>query len=147
VDPRSRAQAARIRPLITFDTSAILAFLDQDEPHHGIVRDVLEEDRGPYVVPAMILAEAAYMAASLRHGGHFDVFLEDLAEGALTFDCTVGDLPRIRALVVRYADLPLGFADAAVAACAERNGRRVLTLDRRDFDVLGRELGLQVLPE
>ena len=49
------------------------------------------------------------------------------------------DFPRIKELVVRYADLPLGFADAAVIACAERTRAEVLTFDRRDFEVVGRE--------
>jgi predicted nucleic acid-binding protein len=41
--------------------------------------------------------------------------------------------------VIRYADLPLGFADAAVIACAERAKAEVLTFDRRDFEVVRRE--------
>ena len=53
---------------------------------------------------------------------------------------------RIRLLVRRYADLPLGFVDAAVIACAERRGGRVLTLDRRHFGVVGREGTLTLLP-
>jgi predicted nucleic acid-binding protein len=40
-------------------------------------------------------------------------------------------------LLGRYADLRLGFADAAVVACAERNGGTVLTFDLRDFSVIG----------
>jgi uncharacterized protein len=42
-------------------------------------------------------------------------------------------------LVARYEDLRLGFADASVIACAERSGRRVLTLDLRDFGPVARE--------
>jgi predicted nucleic acid-binding protein len=38
--------------------------------------------------------------------------------------------------VGHHVDLPLGFADAAVIACAESKGGRVLTLDRRHFDVV-----------
>jgi len=45
-----------------------------------------------------------------------------------------------------YADLPLGFADATVIACAERSGRKVLTLDRRHFGVVAREDTIEVLP-
>ncbi len=56
-------------------------------------------------------------------------------------------MPRIRALARRYADLPLGFADAAMIACAKRHGGRVLTLDLRHFGVVAREGGLIVLPE
>ncbi len=45
---------------------------------------------------------------------------------------------RVRELVRRYADLPLGFADAAVTACAERHRGRVLTTDYRHFPVVAR---------
>jgi uncharacterized protein len=47
---------------------------------------------------------------------------------------------------VRYPDLELGFTDAAVIACAERNGGKVLTFDRRDFDVVAREGRITILP-
>jgi predicted nucleic acid-binding protein len=55
-------------------------------------------------------------------------------------------LARARSLARKYADLPLGFTDGAVAACAEANGKRVLTLDTRDFSAIGKEIGLTVLP-
>lgn len=61
-------------------------------------------------------------------------------------DLAARDFPRIRKLVERYADLPLGYADAAVVACAERSGRRVLTLDRRDFGVVSGEGSITILP-
>ena len=44
----------------------------------------------------------------------------------------------MRQLVSRYADLPLGYADAAMIACAERRGRRVLTLGAH-LDVVAKE--------
>ena len=56
------------------------------------------------------------------------------------------DIPRVRALVQRYADMPLGYADAAVIACAERNSGRVLTLDLRHFGVVAREGTITILP-
>ena len=66
-------------------------------------------------------------------------FLENLDNGALLLDCGNSDFSRIRELVERYRNLPLGFADAAVIACAERRGKRVLTYDQRDFSVVARE--------
>jgi predicted nucleic acid-binding protein len=66
-----------------------------------------------------------------------DVFLSNLADRALSIECREDDFPRMRELAARYRDLPLGAADASVIACAERNGGRVLTLDRRDFDIVG----------
>ena len=50
------------------------------------------------------------------------------------------------AVVQRYEDLPLGFADASVICCAERNGGRVLTLDLRHFGVVAAEGRISLLP-
>lgn len=75
-----------------------------------------------------------------------DAFLAAIVTGRFSLDCGEDDIPRVRELAARYADLPLGVADAAVAACAERYGGRVLTLDRRDFDVVAGEVRLEVLP-
>jgi predicted nucleic acid-binding protein len=73
-----------------------------------------------------------------------DRLLVDLESGAFGLDCGDRDLTRIRELVGRYADLPLGFADATVIACAERNGGLVLTFDMRDFGIVAREGRIQL---
>ena len=132
--------------MITLDTSGVLALLNRRDPDHHRARSALLEDPGPYVVPAGILAEVAYMIEQRLGLPVLDLFLADLESGAYTLECGEGDLPRIRGLVRRYADLPLGFADAAVVACAERRGGRVLTLDVRDFSVVSREGTISILP-
>jgi predicted nucleic acid-binding protein len=132
--------------VLTLDSSALFALLNRADPGHAAVRDVLAWDRGPHIVPAGILAETAYLVEP-RYGLRvMDSLLGDLEAGVFTLDCGERDIPRIRALADRYADLPLGFADAAVVACAERNGGAVLTLDRRDFGVVAREGTITVLP-
>jgi predicted nucleic acid-binding protein len=133
--------------VITLDTSGILSLLDAADPAHERCTAVLEEDRGPYVVPVALLGEACYMIARDLGTRPVLAFLADTDADLFSLDCGEGDLARICELVERYDDLELGFADAAVAACAERTSGRVLTLDRRDFDVVGRELGLDVLPQ
>jgi predicted nucleic acid-binding protein len=46
------------------------------------------------------------------------------------------DVPRMRALMHKYRDLPMDFADAALVRVAERERlRRVFTTDRQDFSV------------
>jgi predicted nucleic acid-binding protein len=133
-------------PLITLDTSALVALLDRRDPQHREVRSALEADAGPYLIPAWILAEIAYFADVRMSSSAAGALLEDIETGAYTVECGDGDVPRIRELVARYADLPLGMADAAVIACAERNGGRVLTLDLRDFGVVAKEGKITVLP-
>jgi uncharacterized protein len=133
--------------MITLDTSALLAILNRGDPHHARMTAVLRSDWGPYVIPVGILGELAYMIETRYGINILDSFLGDCLSGAYTLDCGEQDVPRIRTLVRRYADLPLGFADAAVIACAERYGGRVLTLDLRHFGVVAREGNLALLPE
>jgi len=85
------------------------------------------------------LTEISYFVE--RHQGQRQLakFVRDLLLGRFKIDTGIDDLPRILELVERYADLPLGFVDAAVIACAERNGGRVLTYDYRHFGVVAGE--------
>lgn len=59
------------------------------------------------------------------------------------------DIPRIRELMIKYADLPMDLADAALVRVAEREGiGRIFTLDRNDFAVyrLHGRAGLSIVP-
>ena len=97
-------------------------------------------------MPSGILAEIGYLIERRLGVPVLQAFLLDLEQRAFTLANSEDDLSRVRELVGRYADLPLGFADATVIACAERSGRQVLTLDRRHFGVVAREDTIVVLP-
>lgn len=125
--------------MLILNTSGILAALNEQDPHHAHAVAALRADGGPFIVPTGILAEVAYMIGGRLGADALDAFLADLHEGAFTMDCGEDDLPRIRALVTRYGDLPLGYADAAVITCAERTSARILTWDRRHFVPVARE--------
>jgi predicted nucleic acid-binding protein len=131
--------------VITLDSSAIIAIVDADDPDHEVISATLLADRGPWIVPAGILGEVGYMLASISPRA-LDGFLDDMQSGTYTLHCGEDDWERVRHIVKRYDNLPLGFADASVVACAERHAGRVLTLDRRDFDIVGREGRITVLP-
>jgi predicted nucleic acid-binding protein len=131
---------------LALDTSALVALANRRDPSHRRAVTALENDPGPFVVPAGILAEAGYMLEARLGLAGLDAFLIDVDEGRLLLDCGEEDVDRIRELVSRYADLPLGFADAAVAACAERREAKVFTLDRRDFDVVAGEGRFEIVP-
>jgi predicted nucleic acid-binding protein len=132
-------------PLITLDTSAIVCLLDRRERDHQRVRAAFVGDGGPHLVPALILAETCYVTGLRLGQKALRTFLEDLDDGRFAFECGDGDIGRIRQLIARYDDLPLSVADAAVVACAERNGGRVLSIDA-DFDVVAKEGKIVVLP-
>lgn len=131
--------------MITLDTSGVIALLNARDPDHEAARSALHQAGRPYLVPCGILSETAYLLET-RMPLALDAFLADLESGAFSQDCGDDSLPRVRELVARYADLPLGYSDASVIACAERNGRLVLTFDRRDFGMVAREGTIEIRP-
>ncbi len=131
--------------MITLDTSGVYALSDRSDVHHKRAAQVLESDHGPYLVSAATLGELGYLLET-RLG--FDAtigFLRDLASGDFSLDCGE-DFVRVQELITRYKDLPLGLTDAAVIACAERNGGAVLTTDARHFGIVAREGTIRLLP-
>ena len=125
--------------MITLDTSGIIALFNRQDSDHFRAVSAIRADPGPLVVPSGILGEVAYMLERWAQSRNLDDFLRSIEEEHFLLDCGEQDITRIRELTLRYADLRLGFADAAVIACAERHGGRVLTYDVRDFSVVARE--------
>ncbi len=120
--------------MITLDASGLFALLNRADP---------------YLASAGILAEIACLVERRLGADALEEFVADLEGGGSTFHCGEGDLPRIRELARRCDDMPLGFADAGVIACAERSGGRggmVLTLDLRHFGVVAHEGRITPLP-
>jgi uncharacterized protein len=133
--------------VITLDTSAIVALAGPRQPSHQRTVAALLAEPVPHLVPAEILAEIGHVLEARFDHALVTEFVIGLTHGDLVCDCnTEARLPRIAALLGRYDRLRLGLADAAVIACAEANGGRVLTLDRRDFDVVAGEGRLTILP-
>jgi uncharacterized protein len=131
--------------VITLDSSAIIAVTNVDDPDHKAIATALLTEEEPWFIPQGILAEVAFMLEKLS-ADVLDRFLQDVEDGPYTLADTRPDIPRIRALAHRYSNLPLGFSDASVIACAERNRGRVLTIDNRDFQIVARERTITLLP-
>jgi hypothetical protein len=116
----------------------LVAVLNADDKHHDACRSLLESEPGPLIVPAPILTEVCYLAASRLGPRAEAAFLESLASGELHLEATTtGDLARMAELVRTYADFPLGAADASVIAVAERlDVTQIATIDHRHFRVV-----------
>lgn len=130
----------------TLDTSGLLALFNQHDTNHLRSLAAVRQDAGPFVIPVGILSEIGYMLERQLGQRALQLFLADLLAGAFILDCGIEDISRVLQLASRYADLPLGIADAMVIACAERHGGRVLTFDRRHFGVVGREGTITIVP-
>lgn len=132
--------------MITLDTSAILAAVNRADEHHDLILEVRSAESRPWYVPATILAEIGFLMEHELGTHALTAFLRDIERGAFILACGEPDLSRICRLITRYRDLPLGYADAAVIACAERHGGRVLTTDWRHFSVVAGEGTISVIP-
>jgi predicted nucleic acid-binding protein len=115
------------------DTGPLFAAADVDDANHDAALAVLERTDLDLVIPSLVVAETACLLQS-RLGPRVEArFLRGLS----TLDVEAphpDDWIRIADLVERYADFPLGGADASVIALAERLGTElVITLDRRHF--------------
>jgi predicted nucleic acid-binding protein len=120
------------------DTGPLYAAMDRTDADHRACADLLAAAREPLVVPAPVVVELDWLAASRLGPDPFRAFLADVEDGAIRVaELLTAEYARIRELLVRYADLRLGFVDAAVIAVLERFGERKLaTLDHRHFSAV-----------
>jgi uncharacterized protein len=132
--------------VITLDTSAIVALLNRSDHHHADAARALADHGGPTIVPLGILAEVGHALRGTLGAQAPVAFLLGLEQGDSLLDCGDTDIPRIRELIARYPESPLGFADAAVVACAERNGGRILTFDPDAFEIVARDVPISLVP-
>jgi predicted nucleic acid-binding protein len=132
--------------LVTLDTSALYIALDRTSHRHAELLSFFAADRGPFIIPAGIMAEVTYLIETRLGSRTLELFLEDIDLGSYALDCGERDLPRVRELIRRHDDMPLGYADASVIACAERNGGCVATIDLRHFAAVVREGTIQIVP-
>lgn len=120
------------------DTGPLLAAADRNEVDHEACALLLSESVERLVVPAPVVVELDWLMTSRLEPVAFDAFLGSVeARSVFVEELTAPDYSRIRQLCRRYADLSLGFVDAAIVTIAERYGEtKLATLDRRHFGVV-----------
>lgn len=119
---------------ILVDAGPLVALLDRSDPHHEACKRAFASLRAPLVTVWPVVTEAVYLLDALAPQA---AILEMIAlDAPALVPLGKEDVPRIKELMAKYADLPMDLADAAIVRVAEREGiRRVLTIDRRDFSV------------
>lgn len=117
---------------VLLDTGPLVAVLDRDDPAHTSCREVLERLDSPLVTTEAVLTEALHLLGSIQAQ---DLALEFILRGAATLVPT--DRPALmaaRALMKKYADTPMDYADATLVHLGQELGSNIVfTLDRRGF--------------
>ncbi len=122
---------------LVIDSGVLYAALDSSDAHHTACTDLLANTREPRVVPSPVLTEVDWLCGNSAQG-RFSVVLDQLKSGALEVEDPIdSDYERIADLLRTYADLRVGFVDAAVLAVVERlREPKLATLDHRHFTVM-----------
>jgi predicted nucleic acid-binding protein len=121
------------KPRGLIDTGAILALLDRSDRWHHRCVESFESLRLPLATSAAVLAELFH----LLDGPHeFAAAWQLLRSGAVTLlPIDDADLVELEALMDRYKDRPMDFADATLVHLARREELvTIFTIDHSDFE-------------
>jgi uncharacterized protein len=116
------------------DTGAILAYLDRRDPWHRACVDVYAQLHIPLMTSTAVLTEAFHLRGNKRMEPR--VLWAFLRSGAVVVGTINNDdFPHLHALMSRYADRPMDFADATLVRLAQRESiTRIFTVDHADFE-------------
>ena len=130
------------------DTGALLACLDRSDPWHERCRNTFAQLRLPLSTSTAVLTELFHLLGDdPKAVGLAWAFIRS---GAVTvLPIADRDLPDIEALMHKYHDRPMDFADATLVHLAQRESlSTVFTIDHDDFETYraGGRKRLRILP-
>lgn len=135
-----------MKPVLV-DTGFIVARLDASDQHHERCLRVRAPD-GPLVTCEPVIAECCHLLAHLP--GAAEDILENVRRGIFQIPFTLAArAAEVKALLKKYADVPMDLADACLVDLATQIGTgRILTLDS-DFKIYrwGRKRAFELLIE
>lgn len=118
-----------------WDTSALLALVDGDDPRHADVIQAVDWRRPPGVLSPLVITEFDHLLR--RKVGHRDTrtAIRALVDSAFEVaSLSLADVAACLEIDQKYSDLKLGLADASLILLAERyRTTEVVTLDERHF--------------
>jgi len=120
-------------PDALIDTGAILALLDGDDRWHDVCVDAFRQLRLPLLTSEAVLTELFHLVGDRRT--EMEAAWKFVRSGAIVV-ATIEDaeLRYMHALMSRYWDHPMDFADATLVHLAKRESLSViLTVDQSDF--------------
>jgi predicted nucleic acid-binding protein len=137
-----------VRPSGLIDTGAILALLDRDDRWHERCRAAFASLRVPLATSAAVLADVFHLVGD--HPREVRAAWGFLRSGAVSvLPIADADLPALDALMQRYCDHPMDFADATLVHLAHRESlATVFTIDHADFETyrIGGQRRFRVVP-
>jgi len=115
--------------VIIADTGPIVALINSRDQHHQWARTIVRQISEPMLTCDAVLSEALFPISSTPNG--ISRFSDILASGAIQSDfATTANIRELAALIWKYQELPMSFADACIVRLSEiHDGSSVLTID------------------
>ena len=133
---------------LLLDTGPFVALVDRSEELHDECVAALESWTGAVVTTEAVVTETLYLVGPQWRAQK--VALEFILRGAFQLvPSSHASLKRVAALMERYRNVPMDFADATLVALGEElETDRVFTLDRRGFSTyrMNRRKPFHVIP-
>ena len=116
------------------DTGAILAFLDRDDRWHNVCREAFRHLPLPLMTSTAVLTELFHLLRRSRM--EIETAWSFLRSDAVVLaPIYTPELSEIHALMSRYWDRPMDFADATLVHLANREAiTTIFTIDHSDFE-------------
>jgi predicted nucleic acid-binding protein len=115
------------------DTGAILALLDRSDRWYKACREAFRQMRLPLLTSEAVLTELFHLVGDSRT--EMEAAWKFVRSGALVLGTIEeAELTHLNALMSRYWDRPMDFADATLVYLAKRESLSlILTVDQADF--------------
>ena len=116
------------------DTGALLALLDRTDNWHRACVEALQKLRLPLATSEAVLTELFHLIGDSTY--EMEAAWRLVRSGAVVLlPIEHAELDAVHALMSRYADRPVDFADATLVYLAKREGlSTVFTVDHADFE-------------
>jgi predicted nucleic acid-binding protein len=123
------------QPGVLLDTGPLVALLSRDDANHDRARRLFADCAPPLRCCEAVLAEACFLIRKVHRHGPAEV-LRLAGRGVYEIAFKANDhWTTLEAIMKKYADRPISFADACLIRCAELHEEgRIATFDR-DFSV------------
>lgn len=129
------------RPALLVDAGALIALVNSRDQYHHSIRETLEGFFGELVTTWPAVTEACHILPA--HLG--PALLRWLSTSRWRTLGMENAAPKLRELMLKYADRPMDLADASMIWGAEHTGiRQILTTDHRDFAIYRTRTGQQL---
>ena len=116
------------------DTGALLALLDRTDGWHRACAEAFQQLRLPLATSEAVLTELFHLVGDSTH--EMEAAWRLVRSGAVVLlPIEHAELDAVHALMSRYADRPMDFADATLVDLAKRESlSTVFTIDHDDFE-------------